>query len=95
VLIADLSARAEFAGIIARDEKRILAGVERFDAFYLTDAGESWNALRAYGRSFRLPPAPALGDWKHIVLAALSLLGLRKARGIYDDLRTRRLKAEK
>ncbi len=95
LLIDDLSSRPEFAKVISQDEKRIRAGVERFDAFYLTDAGESWKALRAYGRSFRLHPSTALADWKHILLAALSLLGLQKARSLYDRFRTRRLKMEK
>ncbi len=95
VLIADLTARAEFASIIARDENRILAGVERFDAFYLTDSGEAWNALRAYARSFKLHPPTALADWKHIIQAALSLIGLGKARLFYDRIRIRRLKVEK
>ncbi len=89
-LIAGLTARAEFAPLIARDEKRILAGVERFDAFYLTDAGESWNALKAYGRSFRLHPSTALKDWKHVLQAALGLVGLGKARRLYDAWRARR-----
>jgi glycosyltransferase involved in cell wall biosynthesis len=91
VLIADLSSRAEFAPIISRDESRILAGVERFDAFYLTDAGHAWNALRAYARSFRFHPPTALSDWKHILQAFLSLLGLGRVRSLYDRLRARRL----
>ena len=95
VLLKDLNSRPEFAKVISQDEKRIRAGVERFDAFYLTDAGESWQALRAYGRSFRLHPSTALADWKHILLAALSLLGLQKARLLYDRLRARRVKMEK
>ncbi len=95
VLIGDLSRRAEFSELIGRDEKRIRAGVERFDAFYLTEAGEAWKALKAYGRSFRLRPVTALGDWKHILLAGFSLLGLSRLRGIYDTLRTRHLKLEK
>jgi glycosyltransferase involved in cell wall biosynthesis len=95
VLIADLTSRAEFAPIITRNEKQILAGVERFDAFYLTDAGEAWNALQAYGRSFRLHPPTALADWKHIIQAALSLLGLGKARQWYDRWRTKHLMLEK
>ena len=91
VLIEDLKARPEFAPIIAADEKRIWAGVHRFDAFYLTDAGQPRDALRAYGKSFRLHPRTALGDWKHILLAFLSLLGLTKLRDWYDRARTRRL----
>ena len=95
VLFNDLNSRPEFAAAISPEEKRIRAGVERFDAFYLTDAGEAWKALRAYARSFRLDPATALADWKHILLAFLTLFGLRKARGIYDQFRSRSLKVEK
>ncbi|MDP2995012.1 MAG: hypothetical protein Q8N46_07835, partial [Anaerolineales bacterium] len=95
LLIDDLKSRPEFAEIIAVDEKRIMAGVNRFDAFYLTDAGQPGGALRAYGRSFRLHPSTALGDWKHILLAFFSLLGLQKVCALYDRLRTRRLKRDK
>ena len=95
VLIEDLKSRPDFARIISQDEKHIRAGVERFDAFYLTDAGQSWNALRVYARAFRLHPPTALADWKHILLAFVSLLGLQKARPWYDHLRSRRLKLEK
>ena len=90
-LIADLASRPEFSEIIRSDEKRILAGVERFDGFYLTDAGQPREALRSYGRAFRLYPKMAAQDWKHILLAFLSLLGLEKVRRWYDRLRTRRL----
>ena len=92
VLIDDLKSRPEFIGIIAANEKRIMAGANRFDAFYLTDAGHSGAALQAYGRAFRLHPSTALGDWKHILLAFFSLLGLQKVRDLYDRLRTRSLK---
>jgi glycosyltransferase involved in cell wall biosynthesis len=91
VLIADLQSRPEFSDRIRSDEKRILAGVERFDAFYLTDAGHSWEALCSYGRAFRLHSKTAAQDWKHILLAFFSLLGLGKIRLWYDRLRTRRL----
>ena len=37
------------------------------------------SALRAYGRAFRLHPPTALGDWKHILLAFFSLLGIAKS----------------
>jgi glycosyltransferase involved in cell wall biosynthesis len=94
VLIEDLKARPEFAGIIAADEKRIWAGVHRFDAFYLTDAGQPSDALRAYAKSFLLHPRTALNDWKHILLAFLSLLGLIKLRDWYDRQRTRNLKLD-
>ena len=93
-LIADLKSRLEFSELIQADEKRILAGVERFDGFYLTDAGQPREGLRSYGRAFRLYPKMAVQDWKHILLAFLSMLGLEKARLWYDRLRTRRLHLE-
>jgi GT2 family glycosyltransferase len=92
VLIDDLKSQPEFTEIIVADQKRIMAGVHRFDAFYLTDAGQPGDALRAYARSFLLHPATALGDWKHIILALLALLGLQKIRDLYDRVRTRGLK---
>jgi len=88
LLINDLRSHAEFAETFAAHEKLILAGVNRLDAFYLTDAGQSGAALRTYARSFRLHPRTALGDLKHILLAFFSLLGLQKARTLYDRLRT-------
>jgi hypothetical protein len=91
VLIVDLRSRPEFSDPFRADEKRIMAGVERFDAFYLTDAGHFWQALRSYGRALRLHPKTALQDWKHTLLAFLSLLGLGKIRLWYDRLRIRRL----
>jgi glycosyltransferase involved in cell wall biosynthesis len=94
-LIDDLRSRPEFADVIAQNEKIIHAGVHRFDAFYLTDANLPGQALRAYARAFRLHPPTALADWKHILLALLSLLGLQKLRLGYDRLRTRRTRVEK
>jgi glycosyltransferase involved in cell wall biosynthesis len=90
-LIADLKSRPEFSTPIRLDENRILAGVERFDAFYLTDADQPLDALRSYGRAFRLHPQTALGDWKHILLAVFSLMGFQKVRKLYDRLRSHRL----
>jgi glycosyltransferase involved in cell wall biosynthesis len=87
MLIEDLQTRPEFAGIIEANSRRIWAGVNRFDAFYLVDAGEQRLALRRYWQAFRLHPATALHDWKHILLALLSLLGLGKVRQVYDRWR--------
>jgi GT2 family glycosyltransferase len=92
VVINDLKSRSEFTDIITANERRIMAGVNRFDAFYLTDAGQSWGGLRAYGTAFRLHPLTALGDWKHILLALISLLGMKKIRPVYDHFRTRFIK---
>jgi glycosyltransferase involved in cell wall biosynthesis len=93
-LIADLKSRPEFSELIQADEKHILAGVERFDAFYLADAGRSWESLRSYWRAFRRCPKMAAQDWKHVLLAFLSLLGLEKVRHWYDHMRAHRLNLE-
>lgn len=90
-LIADLKSRPEFAKPLQVGEKRILAGVERFDGFYLTDAGRPREALHSYWRAFRLYPKMAAQDWKHVLLAFLSWLGLENARRWYDRLRARHL----
>jgi glycosyltransferase involved in cell wall biosynthesis len=92
VLIQDLRSRPEFAEIIAANKKKIMAGVNRFDAFYLTDAGQPGNALRTYWRAFCLHPPAALHDWKHILLASLSLLGFQQFRDLYNRIRTHSLK---
>jgi len=90
-LIADLKSRPEFAKPLQVDEKRIFAGVERFDGFYLTDSGRPQEALHSYWRAFRLYPKMAAQDWKHVLPAFLSWLGLENARRWYDRLRARHL----
>lgn len=95
LLINELSGLQEFSAIIASNRKRIWAGVNRFDAFYLTDAGQPGAALRAYSRSFCLHPPTALRDWKHILLACLSFLGLVRVRDWYDRQRKRKLERTK
>ena len=87
VLIENLNSLPEYTGIMAANRKRIMAGVDRFDAFYLTDAGKPGAALRSYAHAFRLHPSTAIRDWKHILLAFFSLLGLQKVRNLYDRLR--------
>lgn len=95
VLVEDLHTRPEFNAIITANSRRIWAGVNRFDAFYLTDAGDFPGALKAYLRSFFLHPGTALRDWKHFVLAFLSLFGFQKIRSSYDRRRARRFSGDK
>ena len=94
MLIDDLKSRPEFVGIITANEKWIMAGVNRFDAFYMTDAGQPGGALRLYVRAFHLHSPTALGDWRHILLALLTLLGFQKIRDLYDAVRSRSLKGK-
>jgi glycosyltransferase involved in cell wall biosynthesis len=87
VLIDDLRARPEFHAIITTNERRIMAGVNRFDAFYLTEAGQPGRALQTYWRALRLHTPTTIGDWRHILLACFNLLGLPKVRFLVERLR--------
>ncbi len=86
--IVDWMASApEFSTTFAQNKTRILAGAERFDAFYLLDGGNTAAALRAYGRAFRLNPTVVLKEWHRVAYALLAMLGLGKLRGLYMRLR--------
>jgi glycosyltransferase involved in cell wall biosynthesis len=87
VLIDDLRSRPEFHSIITSNERRIMAGVNRFDAFYLTEAGQPGHALQTYWHALLLHAPTALGDWRHILLACFNLLGLQQVRSLVERLR--------
>lgn len=53
----------------ARLHRKIWAGAYRFSAFYLVEAGLNHEAAGMYRQSFKLDPANALQDWKHMLLA--------------------------
>jgi glycosyltransferase involved in cell wall biosynthesis len=84
-----MESQPALAPLLAANRKPIQAGAERLNAFYLLDGGQPRDSLRAYGRAFRLAPATALRDWKHMLLAALSLVGLDRLGGVYRRLRKR------
>ena len=81
----------ELTTVFYENEKRIRAGAERLNAFYLFDAGDYRAALKAYRRSLGLHPAPAAQDWYRILFAALAPLGLEKLKQTYLDKRKERL----
>jgi hypothetical protein len=64
----------------------------RFEAFGLIDTAFLVGDLCASIPAFRLHPPTALADWKHILLAKLTLLGIQKIRKWYDRLHSRSLK---
>jgi glycosyltransferase involved in cell wall biosynthesis len=86
--IADwMRTQPNLATAFSRNEPRIHAGAARLDAFYLLDGGQPAASLRAYGRALRLHPPTALRDWKRILFAALSLLGLGCLGSLHRRLR--------
>ena len=73
----------EFAPIMASQSRRIQAGAERLDAFYLFDAKDYDASLSAYMRCLRLNPGTAAQDWYRILYAMLAPIGLEKFRNAY------------
>ncbi|MFH2038775.1 MAG: glycosyltransferase family 2 protein [Chloroflexota bacterium] len=73
--------------VLSENRSRIKAGARRLSAFYLLDGGQAGTSLREYARAFRLHPPTVLRDWKHVLYALLSLLGLNRLGDVYMRLR--------
>lgn len=67
------------------------AAAERVNARYLLDDGQSWAALQAWGRAFRIHPPTALARLNLLGSAVLNLAGLGGLRAAVLDLRKKRL----
>ena len=78
-----IRSQPELADLLMNNQKQVEAGAERLDAFYLFDAQDFRGSLRAYWRSLRKHPSTALQDWRRILFAIVSPLGLTKAREAY------------
>ena len=77
-----------------RNKRRIEAGAERLNAFYLFDARQYRACLQAYGRSLNSHPAAAAKDWYRILFALLSPLGLEKLKSGYLARRKTKYKTD-
>jgi len=80
--------------ILQQDYRRIKAGAERLNAFYLFDAQDYKKSLQAYWRSLRSHPAAAAGDWYRILFALFSPLGLDRLKAGYLSRRKYRYKTK-
>jgi glycosyltransferase involved in cell wall biosynthesis len=80
-----------FAEPFAGNRRRIRAGALRLDAYYLLEGGSPGRSLRAYGKAFAQHPPTALADWRRILFAGISLIGLGQARAWIDRWRRSRL----
>lgn len=58
-------------------KRKIWAGAHRLNAFYLLDGNYAKLALKAYGKGFWQHPSTMLKDWRRILFALLSPLGLK------------------
>ncbi|MFN7037029.1 MAG: glycosyltransferase family 2 protein [Bellilinea sp.] len=70
--------------------RRMWAGAYRVEAFYRLDAGDRRAALAAYAQAFRYHPPTVLRDWRRLLYALLSPLGLGGLRQVYLKRRSRR-----
>ncbi len=76
---------------LGRVGSRARAAAERVNARYLLDDGQSWAALRAWGRAFRIHPPTALSRLNLLGSVLLNLVGLGAVRRAVLHLRKRRL----
>ncbi len=77
-LAAWMQTQREWRADFASHRRRILAGAHRLDGYYQVEAGNFAAGLRAYARACAYEPKTALSDWRRIVYAATSLLGLQR-----------------
>ncbi|MGE5072888.1 MAG: glycosyltransferase family 2 protein [Anaerolineae bacterium] len=76
---------------LRRVSRRADAAAQRVNARYLLDDGQSWQALKAWGRALLLHPPTALARLNLLASALLNLLGLGAVRQALLDLRKKRL----
>ena len=74
---------------VSRVERRARASVQRVDARYLLDGGQSWPALKAWIRALLIHPPTALARMNIFVSAILNLMGLGKVRDLFLRRRQR------
>lgn len=89
-LVAWMQADARFRPYLQDQMHRVWAGAHRLNAFYLLDSGKPGEALRAYWRGLWKHPPTVLKDWRRILFALLSPLGIDRLRTRYIDRRKRR-----
>ena len=90
-ILAWMQTQPALLPVLTENKARIRAGAERLSAFYLLDGGQAGASLRAYMRALRLHPLTVLRDWKHVLSAVLSVLGLNKLGEVYRKARKRLL----
>lgn len=86
-----LQSNPAFADEFKRHERRIRGGAQRLDAFYLLDGGHYAAALQTYLKAFSNSPKVVLREAHRVLFALLGLIGLGYLRGVYINLRKKRL----
>lgn len=83
-----MAGHPEFSSHLQGIKHQIWAGAHRLNAFYLLDGGQSGQALKAYWRAFWQYPPAVFKDWRRILYAVFSPLGLQKLKENYLNKRT-------
>jgi glycosyltransferase involved in cell wall biosynthesis len=89
-----MEATAAFQPHLAQARRRMWAGAHRLDAFYQLDAGDAAAALRAYRRALPYSARVVLRDWRRVLYALFSPLGLGWVRRFYLKRRSRQMQAK-
>ncbi len=84
----------DFQPHLAGIRRQARAGAHRLNAFYLLDGGQPRAALRAYWRGLLQYPPAVLLDWRRILYALFSPLGLERIRRAYLRRRARKFDRE-
>jgi glycosyltransferase involved in cell wall biosynthesis len=78
-----MQAQPGLAETYRRLRRRIWAGADRFNGWYLSEGGQPWASLKSYSRSFWHHPPTALRDWKRILVTFFELFGVHQLRRLY------------
>jgi len=82
-----------FTREFVKNEKKILAGANRLDGFYLLEAREYKKSFRAYWRSFCLNPSGLNREWYRMIFAFFAPLGLEDLRAWFIKRRIKKSSA--
>ena len=86
-----MQSNPRLTGVYNGNRRRIQAGAERLNAFYLLDAREYASAFRAYCKAFCLSPAVVMPEWYRMVYAFFAPLGLEKLKERFLEKRKKKL----
>ena len=82
---------SRFSKYLIGNEKKVKAGAERLDGFYLLDAKNYRGAFWAYWKAFWLHPGSVRAEWYRMVFTFFAPLGLEKFKEKYILNRKRKL----
>ncbi len=89
-----MEAAPEFQPHLEGIRRCVRAGAHRLNAFYLLDGGQPRAALHAYWRGLLQYPPAVLPDWRRILYALFSPIGLEGLRRAYLRRRARQFNRE-